>query len=179
MLVSTPYLTMEDSKPYDCTGTQETHFQNLFSITNHVINSSNWTNFIYKHGVRVDLKVIWLFWPYLLCTHSDINWFTNINCLLLLSETRCTECEWQSSIILILFSWSIYQTWNKWSFFQREKPNTLPFDINKHWEIPPGEISRSSLTFTSKLYLGGTPQLCSPLTAMLNRPTTHPKKTDL
>ena len=26
---------------------------------------------------------------------------------------------------------------------------------------------------------GGTPQLCSPLTAMLNQPTTHPKKTDL
>ena len=64
-------------------------------------------------------------------------------------------------------------------YFQREKPNTLPLDINKHWEIPPGEISRSSLTFTPKLYLGGTPQLCSPLTAMLNQPTTHPKKTDL
>ena len=43
-------------------------------------------------------------------------------------------------------------------YFQSEKPNTLPLDINKHWEIPPGEISRSSLTFTSKLYLGGTPQ---------------------
>ena len=26
---------------------------------------------------------------------------------------------------------------------------------------------------------GRTPQLCSPLTAMLNRPTTHPKKTGL
>ena len=26
---------------------------------------------------------------------------------------------------------------------------------------------------------GRTPQLCSPLTAMLNRPTTHPKMTDL
>ena len=63
-------------------------------------------------------------------------------------------------------------------YFQREKPNTLPLDINKHREIPPGEISRSSLTFTPKLYLGGTPQLCSPLTAMLNQPTTHPKKTD-
>ena len=29
------------------------------------------------------------------------------------------------------------------------------------------------------LLSGRTPQLCSPLTAMLNRPTTHPKKTDL
>ena len=64
-------------------------------------------------------------------------------------------------------------------YFQREKPNTLPLDINKHWGIPPGEISRSSLTFTSKQCLGRTPQLCSPLTAMLNRPTTRPKKTDL
>ena len=64
-------------------------------------------------------------------------------------------------------------------YFQREKPNALPLDINKHWEIPPGEIYRSSLTFTSKLYLGRTQQLCSPLTAMLNRPTTHREKTDL
>ena len=62
-------------------------------------------------------------------------------------------------------------------YLQREKPNTLPLDISKHWGIPPEEISRSSLTFTSKLHLGRTPQLCSPLTAMLNWPTTHPKKT--
>ena len=31
----------------------------------------------------------------------------------------------------------------------------------------------------AEFFTGGTPQLCSPLTAMLNRPTTHPKKTDL
>ena len=46
-------------------------------------------------------------------------------------------------------------------YFQREKPNTLPLDINKHWGNPSGEISRSSLTFTSKQYLSRTPQLCS------------------
>ena len=56
-------------------------------------------------------------------------------------------------------------------YFQREKPNTLPLDINKHWEIPSREISRSSLTFTSKLYLGGTPHLCSSLTAIGPLPT--------